>query len=50
MGKKKKKKGGGPAVSFIRVNIYKRSVALNDDYRISIYFGVSSTFGASFGT
>lgn len=31
--------------------IYIKGVwALNDDYRISIYFGVSSTFGASFGT
>ena len=44
------KDGGFTAVSVIRDNIYKRSWAFNDDYRISIYLGVSSTLGASFGT
>ena len=44
-------KGGFPAASAIRDNIYIKGVwALNDDYRISIYLGVSSTLGASFGT
>lgn len=42
--------GGFTAVSVIKDNIYKRSWAFNDDYRISIYLGVSSTLGASFGT